>query len=63
MLNMLRERADNFEKYLLRLQIRSDGNLSLRDIYMMPHQIRENYVESYNDYLKEKNKKSDDFKT
>lgn len=46
--------AKNFEKDLMMLQIKSDGNLSLNDVYNMTYTMRERYVEAFNEFSEER---------
>ena len=46
-----------FEKNLLMMHIKSDGHLSLSDVYNMPYKMRQSYIEANNEFVDEKKKK------
>ena len=58
-IDTLKERAKNFEKSLLSLNIKSEGNISLTNAYFMPYMIREEYIKEFNSYMEVKNKISE----
>lgn len=47
-----------FEKNLLNISIRSEGRVSLTEVYQMPYLLREQFVDSFNEWVDEKNKKN-----
>ena len=47
-------RANDFEKSLIELTIRSEGKLSLSEVYAMNFVQRELYIKCYNEYMNEK---------
>lgn len=53
-----KENVDNFEKNLMSIHIKSDGHLSLNDVYNMTYKMRQLYIEAHNDFTEELNKKS-----
>lgn len=52
-----RNMKEKLEKNLLMMHIRSDGHLSLNDVYNMPYKLRNLYVEANNEFVEEQNKK------
>lgn len=52
-----KEKEKRFEKNLLLIHIKSDGHLSLSDIYNMPFKMRELYIQANNEFIEEQNKK------
>jgi hypothetical protein len=56
LLDSLYKRANNLEKSLLNLSIRTEGKISLQEIYAMPYLQREMYIKLTNEYYEEKNK-------
>ena len=57
-LERYKEYSEEFEKYLLSLHIRSDGHLSLNDVYNMPLKLRNLYVKTNNEFVDEQNQKN-----
>lgn len=55
-LNQLENMAESFEKNLMMMQIKSEGHLSLSDVYQMTFKMRETYTQCHNEYIDEKNK-------
>lgn len=56
-LERYKEYSETFEKNLLMMHIKSDGHLSLNDVYNMPYKMRELYIEANNEFVEEQNKK------
>ena len=48
-----KEASEKFEKNLIAMHIKSDGNLSLSDVYNMTYKMRELYIESHNKHAEE----------
>lgn len=57
LLEKYKEYSELFEKNLLMMHIKSDGNLSLNDVYNMPYKMRELYIKVNNEFVEEQNKK------
>ena len=57
MLERYKEYEKAFEKNLLMMHIKSDGHLSLSDVYNMPYKMRQSYIEANNEFVDERNKK------
>ena len=49
---------ETYEKNLFMLSIKSEGKLSITEIYQMPFLMRKRYVESFNEFVEEKNRKN-----
>lgn len=47
-LQQYNEASENFEKGLISMHIKSDGHLSLNDVYNMTFKMRELYIEAHN---------------
>jgi len=52
------EMEETLEKNLMLLSIKSEGKLSLSEVYQMSYLERECYINAFNEYADEKNKKS-----
>jgi hypothetical protein len=53
---LIQQYKDNsklFEKNLIMLHIKSDGHLSLNDVYNMTYKMRELYIEAHNEFGEE----------
>lgn len=53
---LIQQYKDNsklFEKNLMMLHIKSDGHLSLNDVYNMTYKMRELYIEAHNEFGEE----------
>lgn len=48
--------AKGFEKNLLMMHLKSDGHLSLSDVYSMTYKMRELYTEAHNEHVEEQKK-------
>lgn len=57
LLEKYKESSQALEKNLLMMHIKSDGNLSLNDVYNMPYKMRELYIKANNEFVEEQNKK------
>lgn len=55
-LEKYREYANDFEKNLMMMHIKSDGHLSLSDVYNMTYKMRELYTETHNRHVEEQKK-------
>jgi len=56
-LERYKEYSKDFEKNLIMMHIKSDGHLSLNDVYNMPFKMRELYIEANNEYVDEQKKR------
>ena len=52
------EMEETLEKNLMLLSIRSEGKLSLTEVYQMSYLERESYIKAFNEFADEKNKKT-----
>ena len=52
------EMEKTLETNLMMICIKSEGRISLSEVYQMPYQSRERFVESFNKYVEEKNKQN-----
>ena len=48
-----KEASEKFEKNLISMHIKSDGHLSLSDVYNMTYKMRELYIEAHNEFGEE----------
>ena len=53
MLQQYKEASENLERGLILMHIKSDGHLSLNDVYNMPYKMRETYIELHNKEVNE----------
>lgn len=58
-LEELSERANNLTNSIIDISIKSDGKLSLNEVFNMPYELREGYIKCFNRYLEEKKKLQD----
>lgn len=56
LINQYKDYAREFEKNLLMMHIKSDGHLSIQDVYSMPYKVREIYIEANNEFVEEQKK-------
>ena len=52
----MKERAETFEKSLINITIKSEGKISILEVYGLPYLLRELYIKTFNEYQEEKNK-------
>lgn len=57
LLERYKEISQSLEKSLMMIHIKSDGHLSLSDVYNMPYKMRELYIKANNEFVEEQNKK------
>ena len=57
LLEQYKELKEKFEKNLIMLHVKTEGKLTLDNIYSMTYKMRELAVESYNEYSEELEKK------
>lgn len=50
--------STEFEENLIMMHIKSDGHLSLDDVYNMPYKLREMYIKMNNKFVDEQNTKN-----
>lgn len=58
-LDELSERAKDLTNSIMSISIKSEGKLSLQEVFNMPYNLREDYVKCFNHYLEEKKKLQD----
>lgn len=51
-----KEYSKDFEKNLIMMHIKSDGHLSLNDVYNMTFKMREIYIQANNEFVEEQKK-------
>jgi len=56
LLKQLENLSESFEKNLMMMHIKSNGHLSLSDVYQMTYKMREIYTVCHNEYVDEQNK-------
>lgn len=56
LLEKYKEYSETFEKNLLSMHVRSDGHLSLNDVYNMTYKMRKMYIEVNNEFVDEQKK-------
>lgn len=58
-LETLSERARQLKESILNICIKSEGKVSLTEVFNMPYNLREDYIKYFNQYLEEKKKLQD----
>ena len=51
-----KEYSKDFEKNLIMMHIKSDGHLTLNDVYNMTFKMREIYIQANNEFVEEQKK-------
>ena len=56
-LQQYKDAERQLEKNLIMISVKTEGHVSLDDVYNMPFLVRELYIEAQNEYTEEQNKK------